>query len=199
MLVLEDLSDADWSVHWDAGRVAAVRDTLRVVAANVAPPNTPAATEAFSKFGNWADLIADPAAFIATGIRSPEWLDRNASKLQAAAMAAPIDGEALLHLDVRSDNLCFRDGKAILVDWNWACTGKQELDVAGWLPSLAAEGGPWPWEILPRAGAYAALVGGVWATVVGLPPPPTAPTVRDLQRRQLEVALVWAERELSLQ
>jgi thiamine kinase-like enzyme len=198
MLVLEDLSDADWSVHWDAARVAAVRDTLRAVAATLAPPNTPPATEGFSNFGDWADLIADPAAFVATGIRSPEWLDRNASTLQAAAKAAPIDGDALLHLDVRSDNLCFRDGKAILVDWNWACTGKEELDVAAWLPSLAAEGGPRPWEILPRAGGYASLLAGVWAAVVGLPPPATAPHVRDLQRRQLEVALVWAERELNL-
>ena len=199
MLVLEDLSDADWSVHWDADRVAAVRDTLRAVAATVAPSDTPAASQGFSKFGEWADLIADPAPFVATGIRSREWLDRNASTLQAAAAAAPIDGDGLLHLDVRSDNLCFRDGRAILVDWNWACIGNEELDVAGWLPSLAAEGGPRPWEILPRAGGYAALLAGVWASVVGLPPPPTAPTVRDLQRRQLEVALVWAERELHLQ
>jgi hypothetical protein len=199
MLILEDLSDADWSIHWDAGRVAAVRDTLGSVAATAAPANSPAVGETFSKFGDWAGLMADPAAFLATGIRSPEWIDRNASRLQAAAIAAPIAGDALLHLDVRSDNLCFRDGTAILVDWNWACTGNPEFDVAAWLPSLAAEGGPRPWEILPRAAGYAALLAGVWATEVGLPPPSTAPTVRDMQRRQLEVALVWVEHELGLQ
>jgi hypothetical protein len=121
------------------------------------------------------------------------------STLQGAATAAPIDGDAWLHLDVRSDNLCFRNGRAVLVDWNWACTGRAEVDVAGWLPSLAAEGGPRPWDILPDAGGYAALLAGVWAAVVGLPAPPTAPTVRGLQRGQLEVALVWAERELNLQ
>jgi len=199
MLVLEDLSDADWSVRWNPERVAAVRATLRSVAAAASPPNTPAAAEVFANFHGWNDLIAEPAAFVATGMRSPEWLDRNAPRLQAAATAAPIDGGALLHLDVRSDNLCFRDGKAILVDWNWACIGPHQLDVAAWLPSLAAEGGPQPWEILPGAGGYGALLAGVWANVVGLPAPPTAPTVRQLQRRQLEVALVWAERELDLQ
>ena len=58
------------------------------------------------------------------------------------------------------------------------------------------EGGPQPWEVLPDGGAYAALVSGVWAAVVGLPPPETAPTVREIQRRQLEVSLAWCEREL---
>jgi hypothetical protein len=199
MLVLEDLSDADWSVHWDAERIAAVQETLRSVAATPLPPKTPPASDEFSKFGDWSAVSADPAAFISTGIRSQEWLDRNVEALSAAALAAPIDGEAFLHFDVRSDNVCFRDGNAILVDWNWACTGRAELDVACWLPSLADEGGPKPWEMLPGAGGYAALLAGVWAKVVGLPPPPTAPTVRDLQRRQLEVALAWAERELDLQ
>jgi hypothetical protein len=34
--------------------------------------------------------------------------------------------------------------------------------------------------------------------MVGLPPPATAPTVREGQRRQLEVALTWCEHELGL-
>jgi hypothetical protein len=41
-----------------------------------------------------------------------------------------------------------------------------------------------------------AFIAGVWAAVVGLPPPATAPNVRDLQRRQLAVALDWIDREL---
>jgi thiamine kinase-like enzyme len=46
----------------------------------------------------------------------------------------------LLHFDVRSDNLCFRDGRALLIDWNLACIGNPVVDVAAWLPSLHAEG-----------------------------------------------------------
>jgi aminoglycoside phosphotransferase (APT) family kinase protein len=97
---------------------------------------------------------------------------------------------------VRSDNLCFREGRAVLVDWNWASLANPETDVAAWLPSLRVEGGPPPWEVLSGAGALAAWVAGVWAAVVGLPPPATAPNVRDLQRRQLAVALDWIDREL---
>jgi len=47
-----------------------------------------------------------------------------------------------------------------------------------------------------RSGELAASIAGVWAAVVGLPPPETAPTVRDVQRRQLTVALDWVDREV---
>ena len=199
LLILEDLSDADWDVRWDTARVSAVRSALDAIAASTPPPNTPSVREMLADFGRWADVKADPEPFLSTGIRTREWLDRALPILEAAADGSPIDGNELLHLDVRSDNLCFRDGRAILVDWNWCCTGPADFDVAAWLPSLATEGGPRPWELLPGAGAYAAMLAGVWAAVVGLPPPATAPTVREGQRRQLETALAWCERELSLQ
>ncbi|HVM16279.1 MAG TPA: hypothetical protein VM290_01685 [Gaiellaceae bacterium] len=199
LLVLEDLSDADWAPRWTEERVAAVRAALAEVAATAPPPGTLPVRESHpGLFGRWAQVEDDPEPFLSTGIRSRAWLERALPRLAAAADAAPVDGGALLHLDVRSDNLCFRDGRALLVDWNLCCLGAPDLDVAAWLPSLAVEGGPEPWEVLPGAGAYAAFLAGVWAAAVGLPPPPTAPTVRALQRRQLEVALAWCERELGL-
>jgi hypothetical protein len=199
LLVTEDLSDADWEPRWTAERVAAVRAALAELAACAPPPGTRPVREAFAAlFGRWAAVEDDPEPFLSTGLRPREWLDRCLPQLAAAADSAPVDGGAVLHLDVRSDNLCFRDGRALLVDWNWCSLGAADLDVAAWLPSLAAEGGPPPWEVLPGAGSYAAFLAGVWAAVVGLPPPPTAPTVREQQRRQLAVALEWCERELGL-
>ena len=62
----------------------------------------------------------------------------------AAEAEAVLDGTDLLHLDVRSDNLCFVGSRAVLVDWNWACRGNGLVDLAGWVPSLHAEGGPLP-------------------------------------------------------
>jgi hypothetical protein len=138
-----------------------------------------------------------PEPFLSTGIRSRRWLERSLPTLAAAAASVRAEGDDVLHLDVRSDNLCFRHGAAILVDWNWCTIGNADLDVAAWLPSLANEGGPKPWEVLPAAGDYAAFLAGVWAAVVGLPPPSTAPTVREGQRRQLEAALTWCEHEFA--
>jgi len=198
ILVVDDLSDADWGIRWDPARVTAVRAALAAVAASAPPPNTPTVREILADDPGWEAVRADPGPFLSTGIRPRAWLDRFLPTLRDAADAAPLDGSDLLHLDVRSDNLCLRDGEAILIDWNWCSIGRADFDVAAWLPSLAREGGPPPWEVLPEAGEYAAFLAGFWAAVVGLPPPSTAPTVREGQRRQLEVALTWCERELLL-
>ena len=197
VLAIEDLSDADWEVRWSPQRVAAVVEALAEIAASSPPPGTQPVAESFpSLIGRWNDVAADPQPFLSSGVRDAAWLERSLPIILNAVATVEIDGEALLHLDVRSDNLCFRDGRAMLVDWNWASLGNACLDLVAWLPSLACEGGPPPWEVLPGAAAYAAFVAGVWAAVVGLPPPETAPHVRDLQRRQLDVALTWCEREL---
>jgi hypothetical protein len=197
LLALQDLSGADWQVAWDAARVDAVRASLAELARSVPPPGTPTVREGLGElFGRWAVVAGDPEPFLSTGLRPRAWLERRLPEIMAAAETAPVDGDDLCHLDVRSDNLCFRDGRAILVDWNWLSRANADLDLAAWLPSLAVEGGPLPWEVLPGRGELAAFVAGVWAAVVGLPPPETAPTVRALQRAQLAVALDWIDREL---
>ena len=197
VLAIEDLSKADWTPRWNAERVTAVVDALAEIAASEPPPDTHPVGESFpSLVGRWNDVAADPEPFLAAGVRDAAWLDRFLPVILDAAAGVDLSGESLLHLDVRSDNLCFRGGRAVFVDWNWASLGNPRLDIVAWLPSLACEGGPKPWEILPGEAAYGAFVAGVWAAVVGLPPPETAPHVRDLQRRQLDVALAWCEREL---
>ena len=104
-----------------------------------------------------------------------------------------------LHFDVRSDNICFRDGRAVLVDWNFACLGNPIADVAAWLPSLHAEGGPQPEEVLPEEAAeLAALLAGYFSAQAARPPIPEAPHVRTLQLRQARTALPWAARALGL-
>ena len=116
-----------------------------------------------------------------------------------AADACRLDGDQLLHLDVRSDNICFRaDGSAVLVDWNLAVVGNARLDVAFWLPTLVAEGGPTPETILPDAGLESAFVSGFFAARAGQPPIPGAPAIRPLQLEQLRHALPWACRALGL-
>ena len=197
LLAIEDLSDADWTPRWDDGRVAAVMAALAELADATPPPNTLTARETFPElWGRWEAVGADPGPFLSLGLRDGAWLERSLPTIVAAADAAAIEGDRVCHLDVRSDNLCFRDGRAILVDWNWTSLANPAVDIVAWLPSVRVEGGPQPWEVLPGAGELAAFGAGVWAAVAGLPPPATAPTVRDVQRRQLAVALDWIDREL---
>jgi hypothetical protein len=197
ILVIEDLREGRWPPPWDGHAVNAVRQTLRGVASST-PPEWLEPVAADWLRGGWAEIERDPEPFLSTGMSSREWLEASLPVLREAAETAPVDGDALLHLDVRSDNICLTERGAVLVDWNQACIGNPELDVAAWLPSLRLEGGPEPEEILPGRGGFASVLAGFFGSRVGLPPPPTAPQVREIQRVQLEVALDWASRELDL-
>jgi hypothetical protein len=195
LLVLEDLSPgAHWPPPWRPGDVDAVLATLREVA--VTPVLAPLPHIADDAMGGWPAVARDPEPFLRLGLVPREWLDVALPPLLDAWETAPIDGEALLHCDVRSDNLCLRDGRAILVDWNHARIGNPDFDIAFWLPSLALEGGPQP-DAFGVEG-LAAYVAGFFAAHAGLPRPEGAPQVRGFQLAQLEVALPWACRVLGL-
>ncbi len=193
LLLLEDLSSAHWPPPWRPGEIDAVRDTLAQIAAQPADD-----LPAFDVPPGWQRVADNPAPMLSLGLVSPDWLDAALPVLIDAEARAPVAGSALLHGDVRSDNLCLRDGRAILVDWNWACRGNPNLDLAFWSASLALEGGPLPEAILPDAPHLAALVSGFFASRAGLPRIPHAPHVRQLQLAQLRHALPWAARALSL-
>lgn len=196
VLAVEDLSDADWTPRWDGARVSAVLDALRALAQSTPPPNTGTVREHFPDlYDRWRVVQGDPEPFLSLGLRDRAWLERALPQILAAVDADLAEGDELCHFDVRSDNLCFRDGRAVLVDWNWLSVGSSRVDIAAWLPSVQTEGGPQPWEVLPGAGAEAAFIAGVWAAVAGLPAPETAPHVRAVQRRQLAVTLDWIDRD----
>jgi hypothetical protein len=199
LLVLEDLSAGHWPPPWDEHSIATVRQTLAAVAATTPPAWLPPITdEAEFLLSGWSRIERDPEPFLSLGICSAGWLEASLPVLRSEAESAPIAGDSLLHLDVRSDNICLAERGAVLVDWNWAHVGNPALDVAFWLPSLADEGGPGPERLLPGAGGLAAAVAGFFGSRAGLPPPPTAPHVRAVQLSQLRVALPWAARELEL-
>jgi hypothetical protein len=198
LLVLEDLSGAHWPPPWDEEGIAAVRKTLTDMWSTPPPDWLPLLTKDRAFLKGWSEIEDDPQPFLSLGLCTSRWLDESLPALRDAAEAAPIEGDALLHFDVRSDNICLADRGAVLVDWNWAMRGNANLDLAAWLPSLHVEGGPPPEELLPDAGGYAAVLAGFFGSRAGLPPPATAPQVRMIQRAQLEVALAWACRELGL-
>ena len=200
ILVLEDLSECFSAPPWTESKIAAVLALVEQLRTKPAPPEIGSAERFRADWTvRWERVAADPEPFLTLGLCSGEWLREALPTLLAAAKAAPLGGDVLVHTDIRSDNLAFVDGGAKLVDWNWASAGHPKLDLACWLPSLQVEGGPPPEALMPEGGAeLAAMLSGVWAAVAGLPPPPTAPGVRAAQLAQLRVALPWAARELGL-
>ena len=198
LLVIEDLSGADWPPPWSAERIESVLWALETLRATSPPAGLGRLEDLREQVVGWPRVSKDVEPMLSTGLCSRRWLDDALPVLVRAGNEAELAGQQLLHLDVRSDNLCFAEDRTVLVDWNLACVGNGWFDVAFWLPSLRLEGGPEPWQVLPKAGALAAVVAGFFAARAGLPAPAGAPSVREFQRRQLEVSLPWAARELGL-
>jgi hypothetical protein len=198
VLVLDDLSEAFWPPPWTPEQVSRVLETLREVAATAPPPDLDSLTSLGSYLTNWPVVAEDPTSFLSLGLCSGPWLERALPDLIAAESAFVLAGDALLHFDVRSDNICFANERTLLVDWNSAVVGNSVIDIAAWLPSLHAEGGPAPEELLPHAPEAASLVSGFFAARAGLPPIEQAPRVREVQLAQLRTALPWAARALDL-
>jgi hypothetical protein len=201
VLALEDLSDAHWPPVWRPGDVDAVLAALGEVASTPPHPEVPKAIESQFGLDGWPEIEEDPGPFLTLELCSAAWLENALPIFREAAPRAQLDGDALLHFDVRSDNLCLRDGRAILIDWNFACVGNPLVDVAAWLPSLEAEGGPAPEQVIGHPegiGEIAALLAGYFCSHAGRPPIPEAPHVRPLQLMQSRTALPWAARALGI-
>ena len=199
ILFLEDLSDAHWPPPWTASVIEGVLSTLTEVCATPPPAHLPRLDASpTGALDGWNHVADAPEEFLGLGMCSAEWLDKALPSLLSAERSAPLDGDDLVHLDVRSDNLCVSRGRVLLVDWNLACRANGLLDVAAWLPSLQHEGGPPPEDVSPEASVFAGLISGYFAAHAGEPIIERAPLVRDVQQRQLKTALPWAVRTLGL-
>ncbi len=199
ILVIEDLSAAHWPPPWDAWRVDLVFAQIHAM------HHTQASLASYAQVhgvrgANWPVVAADPVPFLSLGLAEARWLEAALPLLIRHEAQCSTDGESLTHWDLRSDNICITESRAIFVDWNHACMSNPTLDLGFWLPSLAYEyeGGPAPERILPDAPEIAAYVAGFFAARAGLPGISDAPRVRVVQRQQLQTALPWVARALDL-
>lgn len=197
-LLLENLSAALWPPPWDRSLVDRMLTTLDAVAAAPCPDWAPAISGHTDIFSGWSQVAADPGPFLGLGLATESWLEAALPELAANERPMELDGSALLHFDVRSDNMCFTADRALLVDWNLIGRGNPLFDVAAWLPSLAHEGGPMPEEVRPGAGVFAAALAGYFCSRAPLPTIPDAPHVRHVQLDQATTSLPWAARWLGL-
>jgi hypothetical protein len=198
VLLLEDLSAAHWPPPWEEGQVRRTLEALDAVRRTGPVQGLPALDRWWHGVGGWKQVGEESESFLALGLCSREWLEPALPVLAAAADRAELEGDDLLHFDLRSDNVCFAEDRTVLVDWNHACVGNGALDVVGWIPSLLYEWGPKANTIAPDEPELAALVAGYFAHHAGLPAIADAPGVRRVQLAQLRTALPWTARLLSL-
>lgn len=135
VLVLEDLSGGHWPPPWPPGAVDAVLSTLERVHATPSPAHLERLADQREGFTDcWATVAVDPDPFLSLGVCSREWLEAALPVLDDASQRAQVDGSDLLHLDVRSDNICLLGPGA---------AGGADLQAAKVAPS-------WPSETIGR-------------------------------------------------
>jgi hypothetical protein len=129
ILILEDLSEAMWPPPWDEAQINSVLSTLAEMAAFRPPDDLPILIDGERPDEGWNQVLVDPSSFLGLGLCDADWFSRVGSELQKASAAAPLAGTSLVHCDVRSDNLCLRQGITTLFDWNLASIGNPEFDM----------------------------------------------------------------------
>ncbi len=140
-----------------------------------------------------------------------EWSRRNLGALIAIEDTAGdvLEGNTLLHLDIRADNILITPDRIWFVDWPHALVGPAWLDVVAFAPSVTMQGGPPPEDVISRHFATraadkdaitAALVAiaGYFSHLAVQPPPPGLPTIRAFQAAQGAAAREWIAQRMGL-
>lgn len=115
ILLLEDLSGGEWPPPWSGERVGRVTRMLEHVWGAVAPEGLPRLEDGRDRLASWTEVRDDPDTFVALGLCSAAWLEQALPELIEAERSAVLEGDELVHLDVRSDNICFLGDRTLLV------------------------------------------------------------------------------------
>ena len=200
VLVIEDLSHAHWPadhdpVLWKPDQFDILFQTLNRVSTVIPSQALPAAVNPTAFY--WREIAQDPESLFQLELCSENWLQQALPELIAAEQQVNLEGDALVHGDVRSDNLCFLDRRMILVDWSNAQRGSPLHDLSSVITTLPLEGGPDPATIMPHHGDWAAYRSGQIAlrTVKDADAPLW---LHNVFQRITVIALQWATTALKL-
>ncbi len=201
VLALEDLSDAHWPPPWQPRQVERLADAVELLSRSglSMPLALPRVCEMAMLTRGWHEIARNPEPFLSLELVTPRWLMRAEPLLLSIDLERELDGDSLVHLDVRSDNCCFKGERAILVDFNWLSRGHPAVDMACAAPSMHLEGVSAARDLGVKHVPSLVAVAGYFASHAGLPPAVGARS--DLRAKQLEccrVALEWLATELEL-
>lgn len=214
VLVLEEIDGVHPDLPWRDDQLDQVLVGLDAIAARLTPAPPEAlglptcAQDGPGHDRPWRQLRDDPGRARRLGHPFAEaHLDRLAELEQD--LDAALQGESLVHTDLRADQILLTPRGLVLVDWPHARRGAAWLDPLFMLPSVVLQGGPALGELVARSRLLReAPPDALRTAAVGLagffmnsclnPPPPAIPTVRDFQRAQGEVVLEWLAGRLGL-
>jgi Ser/Thr protein kinase RdoA (MazF antagonist) len=200
-LCFEDVEGRHPSEPWTEADLALVVATLRKMAVDLTP--SPIATVETAS-GAFARSINGWRRALDRGEdRLDAWCLKHLARLSELEARAPeaVEGETLLHFDIRADNLLIAGNRVYVLDWPWARRGAAFVDWLAMAPSVAMQGGPSPEKFLTKFDLSGVSEGAIDAALCSLagffvvgalePPPRGLPTVRAFQAAQGVVALDW--------
>jgi aminoglycoside phosphotransferase (APT) family kinase protein len=204
-LAFEDVGGAHPEVPWRDEELERVLQGISELATALTPSPidmAPISAETFPFIG-WRELRRDAKAQIEPWARRhiAELIELESEWVEAAS------GETLLHADLRADNILATPNRVVFVDWPHACVGAAWIDLVFFLPSVAMQGGPKPWEVFAehplastappeRVDASVAALAGYFLWRGSSPPPPGLPGLPAFARAQGEEALSWLRQRL---
>lgn len=194
-ILIEDLSRCSWAPPWTQKRIEQVISSLEKFRTLNLPQITRKASDFRGYLLGWSKTGKRLAVLEESGINDLRWLEKKIPLFSDISEKALHPSNDLIHFDVRSDNACFRNDEALLLDWTWYCRGAFDLQMASWALTLSLEdGGIAPEYLLPKIDpCYVALIAGYFSQFVGQPCQDGS-HVRQLQFRQLVVALEWLKK-----
>ncbi|KQS10656.1 hypothetical protein ASG04_04000 [Curtobacterium sp. Leaf183] len=202
-LVLDDVDGRHPGVARDGSDVAAVLDALDTlpVATGALADLPRVSSELAEEFAAWDRMTTDGLPAVV-----PADVADVAPRFAAAARnaAAAVDGDHLVHLDCRADNLLVdREGVVWVVDWPWAGVGAHWLDALTYLLDAVVRGEdvdvdhhlathPVFADLTPESiDAVLAGLAGTFFEKASRPAPPNMPTLRAFQRSEALAAARW--------
>jgi len=207
-VVLEDVDGSVPVLPWRDDDLDAVLRALSDLAARATPcpvPDLPDSRTAFAaELQGFERLAADGTG--SAGLPALDDLDR--LRELASRGLAVLEGDTLVHGDLRADNVLVTARGAVLVDWPWASRGPAWLDTVSLLVEVERFGGhdvdalltalPTTRDVDPDdvTGVLAGFA-GYFLDAARRPPPPGLPTVREFQRVQGVALLGWVRARLS--
>ena len=205
-LVFQEIEGRNPAQPWRTDEYERVVEALAELSVDLTPsPLSPesagTAAENFEiRFHGWQDF-RDQQDGHTKGLDS--WSARNLRELAhlEAAVVDAVDGDTLLHFDIRADNILLSPDRVWFVDWPHACVGAPWIDIVAFAPSVAMQGGPPPQDVIARHPACrTADPDAITAVVVAMAgyfthgSLPGLPTLRAFQAAQGLVARKWAAR-----
>ncbi|GGK43382.1 hypothetical protein GCM10008955_41430 [Deinococcus malanensis] len=136
--------------------VALTKLWLALTPSPLRPPTVGLAGDTVARSLNGWKRLSDPETAGELVAPLDAWSARHLGALVTLEAHAPkaVEGDTLLHFDIRADNLLMDSGGpgpgVWFVDWPHACVGASWFEVACFAPSVAMQGGPQPEGLMAR-------------------------------------------------